>query len=124
MVVARVKSLARQRARLTKRIRQFPNEGATARPPSEEAEVKEVEEGMKRTYVLNCDQREEENNKAPHGQTEENDVQAADADHDQQEAPGSGNVVTEDMRPNNDLLENKDPEVSKKEIDYDNRVKI
>ncbi|KAL9959933.1 hypothetical protein ACROYT_G033311 [Oculina patagonica] len=59
----------------------------------------------------NCDQREEENNEAPHGQTVENDVQAADADHDQQEAPGSGDVVTGEMRPNKDL------EVSKKEMD-------
>ncbi|KAL9959925.1 hypothetical protein ACROYT_G033301 [Oculina patagonica] len=72
----------------------------------------------------NCDQQEEENNEAPDRQMEgENDAQPAGADHDQQEAAGSGDTVTEDMRANNDLPENKDPESSKEEMDYEDRVK-
>ncbi|KAL9952251.1 hypothetical protein ACROYT_G039476 [Oculina patagonica] len=44
IAVARVKPLARERARLTKRIRQFPMGGVTARRPGEEAEEEEEEE--------------------------------------------------------------------------------
>lgn len=70
----------------------------------------------------NCDQRKEDD-EAPDTQPEANDAQSGATDA-QPEAPKENALedIREDIRPDNDHLENENPDSRTEEMDYDERA--